>query len=1043
MIAALTRIRLFPAAFACILLCIQVYADEDAPLSLLSVNSYITNWIVAGPLPNPHTRTEPGEPLRREGFFRDFFASEGGETQATPRVGASIPFRAGIRFTSVVSRTPDVDLNKIYSMVDNAVAYAFTRLDVPAATTLFLHVGSDDGIRIWLDGELIIDSYKERGWQPDEDWVQVTLTEGEHALLVKCDDLYGAWCFSLRFTDRATHYALRAKRLSPKLFYTLTPATGTFDTISIAPFTKPVITDMPIRIIGTLISDDNSFTQSFDCVQNESILLAPQLAELNICHFTAEARGMPGITPKCDVTLYLRGIDGILAKRKAAVENVLSFTNTPGVEQHRGILKWYLQQAHHLTSHVDNVTYDSRIHSVISQCDAIIQTLLTNGNYLAHLRGSFTCAYISRVDNNPHPFNLTVPNNYNPDIPTPLVIFLHDAGQSFSRNFRDIPELSSYISLRIFGRGGNGGYVGLSAFDITEARKYVQRYYSIDKSRIYCVGSSMGGYGTLMNAAENPHVYAAIAALNTYSADTSLQNLRNIPAMLIHGDEDLIVPVHYSRAALLSLRSSGCPVVYKELPGVGYRLHNAAALIHPIQWLLNHRGNSAPQDVTLDATLPSITKAYWVQLHSRISPRKPAHIDARFFSPNELVLSLYNVYHASFGLPDSYVDSSSLLSVLANGQQFEIPGPLPPRIHLLFTNNQYKILRTSIAESHRYAPGSWQSMYDGSPLIIVYGTQGSENRNDAIKKCAQKLAQWSYIARDSGLASIPLYPDTDVTDEMLAAHNVILLGGVKENDITDNIANDLHTPLTARTITINETKKDITQSGLWLSQNSPFNPTNRVWIWTATRPEFYSTAFAWQNIWKFPAADPPDVLIYNCDSNCFTFTGHFNAQWKMAVHNSPSLNSILTNDTAFKKCIGKTLVTAADADIAWIGSEMTTTFSYVKSLPAEEAAPVLFPRTTVMSCTVDTETLRSLHSSHPASLYIPDTLSSAVSTYTNCSYSIAFLPRALRLLNDASRSKLSQAKYTPAQLSSIFITHINRYPLCLHIDDTKPSSPTE
>jgi len=1000
------------------------HAEKDAPTHLLSVNSYITNWIVAGPLPNPHSPAGSEQPLHREGFYRDFFASVGGEAHATPRIGTTIPFRAGIFFTSVVSHTHYVDFNKIYALADNAVAYAFTWLEVPVATTVFLHVGSDDGIRVWLDGEKIIDSYNERGWVPDEDRIQVTLTEGRHALLIKCDDLYGAWRFSLRFTDRATHYDIRAKDISSHLFYTLSPPTGTSDLIQITPYTSPVITDMPMRIIGTLVSADGSFTQRLDCAQNASIALNPRITERNRCRLKAEARGFPGITPKCDVTLYLREITTILATRKAAIENLLSSKNETFAEQHRGVLMWLLEEAYSLTANIENVAYDSRIHSVISQCDSIIESLLTNGNYLAHLRGTFTCAYISQVDKRPHPFKLTVPADYNPRIPTPLVIFLHDAGESFSSHFQEPPELSPYISLRIFGRGGNGGYVGLSAVDVNEARKYVQNYYTIDSARIYCLGSSMGGYGTLMNATAHPDLYAAIAALNSHSADAPLGNLRNLPTMLVHGDEDLIVPVQYSRAALESLRAEGCPVVYKELPGVGYRLHNAAALTSPIQWLLSHRGDSEPQDVIIDATLPAIKKAYWAHLHSRLSPREPAHIRARFFTQNELILSLDNVYHASFSLPDSYVDSSSLISVLVNGRQYEVPGPLPERLHLIFTNNNYTVARSPVNDTLRYSPGSWQKMYDGRPLIIVYGTRGNNRQNDAIRTSALRLSQWTYIARNSGSSYIPMYPDTEATDELLAAHNVILIGGVNENSITDKIADDLYTPLSENTILIGDAKKDISQSGLWLCQNSPFNPTNSIWLWTATRPEFYTTAYDWQKIWKFSAADPPDLLIYNCDSNSFTYSGHFNSKWKMAELSAPALDKYITNNTAFKKCIGTTLIDAAHADLAWIEPEMTSTFSFVHSLPPKSAAHLLFPRTTVISCVIDADTLSSLYSSYTNSLYIPETLIPAIDACTNSSYSIALLPRTLDSLNEATLSRLQNPSYNSALLTTIFTKNV-------------------
>lgn len=976
--------------------------------------------------------------MRREGFFRDFFIDFGGETQATPRVGMIIPDHPQTVFTSYTSAQPFIDLDRLFSMVDHAVAYAFTWVEVPETTHAFLHVGSDDGIRVWLNGEILVESYAERGWTPDEDWVQVTLPEGRHALLVKCDDMYGAWGFSLRFTDYDTHLHIREQKVSSLLTYTIRPATGQWSRLAIAPATAPLVTDIPIRITGSFVTQDGSYTQEFSSANGEFIDLDDDIIRARKTYFSAYAEGLPTRTPAIEVTLYLDAIDDTLRMRETRVRDLLADPESYLYAQdHQGLLVWLIAQAADRTSRVDVVAHDAAFHMILTQLDTIIGALATNINFIAERRGSFTAAYISTVDRTAYPVIVEVPTDYSPRVPTPLIVFLHDEGETFSRDFVQPPDISLHISLRIIGRSNRGGYVGLSAVDVHEAIRFVQRFYNIDERRVYIVGRSMGGYGALMQAATAPHVFAAVCALNPFSADTPLEALENVPTYLIHGDADLVVPVQYSRAALHTLRHAGCPVVYKELPGVGYRLHDAAALTRPIQWLLNHRAPIAPQEILLTATLPTIKRAYWARLHQRISPRDTARIRARFFTQNELVLSLDNVRHASFDLPEQYVDSDALLSVLVNGHQFEMPAPLPSRIFVTANDDRYTLHRNRPDTISTYGPGSWQALYDGTPLMIVYGTDGSDVRKNAIAACARRLSRWSYIARKAHSATIPIFADTDVTDAMLASHNVILLGGVGENAITARIAEELRTPLTARTVTIGEDRVPLTASGLWLSQDNPFNPTNRIWLWTATRPEFYTTSYEWQNIWAFPAADPPDILIYNCEEDAISIARHFTDEWRIAsIPDTPVLHTVLTNTPLFTRAVGETLIAAAGTDMAWIDPGMTSVFSLVEHVTFAEATPFLFPRNRVIVCKAAGETLRTLYEIAPDFLYIPPSLLSVLEARPHDIYTLAMLPRAFRAFFQEAREYITDVTYRDAHIPWHFITYALRTYLDENLDTT-------
>ena len=66
-----------------------------------------------------------------------------------------------------------------------------------------MRMGSDDGMRVWLNGQLIHSLDVARAAVPDDDVVPVRLRAGRNTLLVKNADRNLGWGFYLRITDPA------------------------------------------------------------------------------------------------------------------------------------------------------------------------------------------------------------------------------------------------------------------------------------------------------------------------------------------------------------------------------------------------------------------------------------------------------------------------------------------------------------------------------------------------------------------------------------------------------------------------------------------------------------------------------------------------------------------------------------------------------------------------------------------------------------------------------------------------------------------------
>jgi HEAT repeat protein len=90
-----------------------------------------------------------------------------------------------------------VNLAQLLGGEDRA-AYLRTTAVSPRQQEAILELGSDDGIKAWLNGKLVHANNASRGLQPGEDQVKITLQSGENTLLLKVTNGSTDWGASAR-----------------------------------------------------------------------------------------------------------------------------------------------------------------------------------------------------------------------------------------------------------------------------------------------------------------------------------------------------------------------------------------------------------------------------------------------------------------------------------------------------------------------------------------------------------------------------------------------------------------------------------------------------------------------------------------------------------------------------------------------------------------------------------------------------------------------------------------------------------------------------
>jgi len=94
-----------------------------------------------------------------------------------------------------------IDLTQVY---DDwfVVAYAWAQIDIPEETHGVLGIGSDDSVKVWLNGKLVHRNLVTRGVMADNDRVPVTFKKGKNQLVLKILNTGGPWGFACRLLDK-------------------------------------------------------------------------------------------------------------------------------------------------------------------------------------------------------------------------------------------------------------------------------------------------------------------------------------------------------------------------------------------------------------------------------------------------------------------------------------------------------------------------------------------------------------------------------------------------------------------------------------------------------------------------------------------------------------------------------------------------------------------------------------------------------------------------------------------------------------------------
>lgn len=133
--------------------------------------AFIQDWLVSGPY----------RKAGAAGALAVFEVAFGPE-----KPGAKVEWRA-------VPRGEQVNLALLFPGEESCAAYLKAEVISPAATDALLLLGSDDGVKAWLNGKVVHANNVDRGDVADQDKAPIRLAKGSNELLLKITQGGGGW----------------------------------------------------------------------------------------------------------------------------------------------------------------------------------------------------------------------------------------------------------------------------------------------------------------------------------------------------------------------------------------------------------------------------------------------------------------------------------------------------------------------------------------------------------------------------------------------------------------------------------------------------------------------------------------------------------------------------------------------------------------------------------------------------------------------------------------------------------------------------------
>lgn len=509
---------------------------------------------------------------------------------------------------------------------------------------------------------------------------------------------------------------------------------------------------------------------------------------------------------------------------------------------------------------------------------------------------SFVKTFISRIDSSCQYYAVLPPKDYDAQRDYALILTLHGAGvrargQVDSYKAKDWAFVVAPTNRRRFGFD----WQDWGRLDALEVLELVKESLPIDTNRVYLVGHSMGGHGAWHVGLAHPDLFAAMApaagwtcfqlyvpwflqksyifaepmqigirdmSLREDIAPNFVENALNLPVFILHGGIDDNVPTVHGRMFARLLDQLGYDHVYKEVPGKKHwwKTDDLQCVDDPdlMAFLKRKTRNPYPPHVVFKTTdLGHSNKSSWVQIDEQERPFFESRIEAEVNGTTIDVVT-NNIRQFSLYLNKTFVPYGKL-TVIVDGHRIPLVFKKVEKVSFCRKGDKFVkgALRRKGLSKRPELYGPIKQAYF-SPFTLIYGTRGDSATTQLLyEQASYEAMRW--WQRGNGYVSV--LPDTEVTEAVIKARNLILFGGAGENQVVSKI--DKKLPIRPGKESFRVGKRKVLGTGLAAEfiYPNPLNPEKFVFVHEGNDSTGLAISHFFGTIYS--GAGLPDFIIFD------------------------------------------------------------------------------------------------------------------------------------------------------------------------------------
>jgi len=170
--------------------------SETAKYTNLSDNIFLKTWMLLGPV-NVADTSEKANMQKQQAAFDHDILDPLSLTSLDALSSISIKEQT-YSWEKHTSESDIIDLNAVYDNKNFAFAYAFAEIEMQEAKTILCGLGSDDAVKVWLNGKEVHKYFGGRALSKDDDLVEIDFKQGSNQLLLKIQNFEYGWEFCFR-----------------------------------------------------------------------------------------------------------------------------------------------------------------------------------------------------------------------------------------------------------------------------------------------------------------------------------------------------------------------------------------------------------------------------------------------------------------------------------------------------------------------------------------------------------------------------------------------------------------------------------------------------------------------------------------------------------------------------------------------------------------------------------------------------------------------------------------------------------------------------